>query len=350
MPDSATRGLKTSVHAADVAVIGGGAAGLMCAIEAGKRGRRVVVIEHNGGMGRKILISGGGRCNFTNLRTAPENFLSRNPHFAKSALARYRPADFVRLVERHGIRYHEKTLGQMFCDGSAREIVDLLEAECAAAGVRLESGCAVRRVSRDAGRGGYRVDTALGSWRAASLVISTGGLSIPKIGATALGYEVARQFGLNVVECRPALAPLTFSRADREEYGDLAGVAAEVAAAVDGQRFRERMLFTHRGLSGPAILQASSYWKPGEALEIDLLPGTDLIAVLREARAAGVRQALRTALSRFLPKRLADRWLDLRAARAARRQTGGAAQRPRDPGGFERAARLAGAAGRHRGL
>ena len=199
--------MKTSVHAADVAVIGGGAAGLMCAIEAGKRGRRVVVIEHNGGMGRKILISGGGRCNFTNLRTAPENFLSRNPHFAKSALARYQPHDFVRLVERHGIRYHEKTLGQMFCDGSAREIVELLEAECAAAGVRLESGCAVRRVSRDPGRGGYRVDTALGSWRAASLVISTGGLSIPKIGATALGYEVARQFGLKVVECRPALAP-----------------------------------------------------------------------------------------------------------------------------------------------
>jgi len=314
MPDSATRGLKTSVHAADVAVIGGGAAGLMCAIEAGKRGRRVVVIEHNGGMGRKILISGGGRCNFTNLRTAPENFLSRNPHFAKSALARYQPHDFVRLVEHHGIRYHEKTLGQMFCDGSAREIVELLEAECAAAGVRLESGCAVRRVSRDPGRGGYRVDTALGSWRAASLVISTGGLSIPKIGATALGYEVARQFGLDVVECRPALAPLTFSPADREDYGDLAGVAAEVAAAVDGRRFRERMLFTHRGLSGPAILQASSYWKPGDALEIDLLPGTDLIAVLREARAAGVRQALRTALSRFLPKRLADRWLDLRAA------------------------------------
>jgi len=313
MPDSATGGSKTSLRAADVAVIGGGAAGLMCAIEAGKRRRRVVVIEHNHRLGRKILISGGGRCNFTNLRTAPENFLSRNRHFAKSALARYRPGDFVRLVERHGIRYHEKTPGQLFCDGSAREIVDLLEAECAAAGVRLECGCAVRRVSRDAGLGGYRVDTVLGSWQVASLVIATGGLSIPKIGATALGYEVARQFGLNVTECRPALAPLLFSRADREDYGDLAGVAVEVTAAAGGKRFRERMLFTHRGLSGPAILQASSYWKPGEPLEIDLLPGTDLAAALREARAAGVRQALSAVLSRHLPKRLAERWLNLRA-------------------------------------
>jgi hypothetical protein len=296
-----------------VAVIGGGAAGLMCAIEAGKRGRRVVVIEHNDRIGRKILISGGGRCNFTNLHTAPEHFLSRNPHFAKSALARYQPRDFIRLVERHGIRYHEKTLGQMFCDGSASGIADLLEAECTAAGVRLLAGCTVHGVSRENGRGGFRVDTSQGAWCAESLVISTGGLSIPKIGATGLGYEVARQFGLNVVDPRPALAPLTFSRADRESYADLAGVAAEVVAAVGGRRFRERMLFTHRGLSGPAILQASSYWNPGEALEIDLLPGIDLIAVLREARAAGARQALGTVLSRFLPKRLADRWLDLRA-------------------------------------
>ncbi len=299
--------------AIDVAVIGGGAAGLMCAIEAGKRGRGVVVIEHNGRIGSKILISGGGRCNFTNLRTAPEHFLSRNRHFARSALARYRPRDFVGLVERHGIRYHEKTLGQLFCDGSAREIVDLLAAECAAAGVRIETSCPVLGVSREVGGGGYRVDTPLGAWRAPSLVIATGGLSIPKIGATALGYELARQFGIGVVECRPALTPLTFSRADREHYGDLAGVAAGVAVAAGGQNFRERMLFTHRGLSGPAILQASSYWKPGEALEIDLLPETDLVAVLREERSTGGRQALGTVLSRFLPKRLADRWLELRA-------------------------------------
>ncbi len=297
----------------DVVVVGGGAAGLMSAIEAGKRGRRVVVIEHNRRIGCKILISGGGRCNFTNLHTGPENFVSRNRHFCKSALARYQPRDFLRLVERHGIPYHEKTLGQMFCDRSAGEISGLLEAECAAAGVRIETGCAVHNVSREPAGGRFRIDTECGAWSAASLAIATGGLSIPKMGATALGYRLARQFGLKIVDCRPALVPLTFARADREAYGALAGVAADVTASVDGQRFREKMLFTHRGLSGPAILQASSYWKPGEALQIDLLPEIDLIAVLRQSRTTGDRAELRTALSRFLPKRLADRWLDLRA-------------------------------------
>jgi hypothetical protein len=305
--------MPDSEAAVDVVVIGAGAAGLMCAIEAAKRGRRVVAIEHNSRIGRKILISGGGRCNFTNLHTAPENFLSRNRHFAKSALARYQPRDFLRLVERHGISYREKALGQLFCDGSAAEIASLLEAECTAAGVGLETGCVVRSVHRETPGGGFLVDTARGCWRAASLVVATGGLSIPKIGATAFGYEVARQFGLAIAECRPALVPLTFARVDREDYGGLAGVATDVIAAVDGQRFRERMLFTHRGLSGPAILQASSYWKPGNALKIDLLPGIDWIAVLRQARAAGDRAELRTALSRFLPKRLAERWLELRA-------------------------------------
>jgi hypothetical protein len=297
-------------RAVDVVVIGGGAAGLMCAIEAGKRGRQVVVIEHREEIGRKILISGGGRCNFTNLHARAENFLSQNRHFAKSALARYQPGDFLKLVERYAIRYHEKTMGQLFCDGSAREIVDMLEAECGKAGVRVQTGCAVRAVSRE---GRYLVDTSCGTWRAASLVTATGGLSIPKLGATAFGYDVAKQFGLRVVDCRPALVPLIFARADREAYGDLAGVAADVTAGVAGQQFRERLLFTHRGLSGPAILQASSYWRPGEALEIDLLPGVDVIAVLREARAAGDRSALRTALGRLLPKRLADRWLDSHA-------------------------------------
>jgi hypothetical protein len=258
------------------------------------------------------LISGGGRCNFTNLHAGPENFLSGNRHFAKSALARYQPRDFLRMVERYGIGYHEKTLGQMFCDGSAGQIAGLLEAECAAAGVRVETGCAVRGVDRKDG-GGYRVDTERGVWRAESLVIATGGLSVPKIGATAFGYEVAAKFGLRIADCRPALVPLTFARADREAYGGLAGVAADVVAEAGGQRFRDRLLFTHRGLSGPAILQASSYWKPGEAVEIDLLPGIDLVAALREARATGERQVLRTALSRWLPKRLAERWLDLRA-------------------------------------
>jgi len=297
----------------DVLVIGGGAAGLMCAIEAGKRGRRVRVVEHNREIGRKILISGGGRCNFTHLHTAPEHFLSRNRHFAKSALARYRPRDFLDLVERHGIRYHEKAIGQLFCDGSAREIVDMLAAECARSGVEIATGCAVRNVARDE-EGGYRVETSAGSCRAKSLVIATGGLSIPKLGATAFGYRVARQFGLGIVDCRPALVPLVFARADRERYGDLAGVAAEVIAAVDGRQFRERMLVTHRGLSGPAILQASSYWKPGESIAIDLLPGLDLAAVVREARHSGERTLLRTLLGRHLPKRLAERWLEVRAA------------------------------------
>jgi predicted Rossmann fold flavoprotein len=318
MPDSTAYGSRTSFSTVppaetDVVVVGGGAAGLMCAIEAGKRGRRVVVIEHNPRIACKILISGGGRCNFTNLHTGPENFVSRNRHFAKSALARYQPRDFLRLVERHGIPYHEKTLGQMFCDRSASEISALLEAECAAAGVRIETGCAVRNVNREPAVGRYRIDTECGAWRAASLAIATGGLSIPKMGATALGYRLARQFGLKIVDCRPALVPLTFARADREAYSALAGVAADVVASVDGQRFREKMLFTHRGLSGPAILQASSYWKPGETLQIDLLPEIDLIAVLREARTTGDRAELRTAMSRFLPKRLADRWLELRA-------------------------------------
>jgi len=312
MADFATTGEKTSPGCAGVAVIGGGAAGLMCAIEAGKRRRPVVVIDHNPRVGRKILISGGGRCNFTNLRTAPENFLSRNPHFAKSALARYQPGDFLRLVERHGIRFHEKASGQLFCDGSAQEIVNLLETECAAAGVRLETGCAVRAVRRDGGDGGYLIDTALGEWRVQSLVIATGGLSIPRTGATAFGYQVARQFGLQVVEPRPALTPVAFSPADRQAFGGLAGVAADAAVTVAGHRFCERILFTHRGLSGPAILQASSYWTAGDGLDIDLLPGTDLVAALRQARADGDRQALRTVLSRWLPKRLAEVWLDSR--------------------------------------
>ncbi len=297
--------------AVDVVVMGAGAAGLMCAMEAGKRGRRVVVLEHNREIGRKILISGGGRCNFTNLNTAAENFLSANRHFAKSALARYRPADFIRLVERHGIRYHEKSLGQLFCDGSAREIVAMLEAECANARVRIETGCAVDRIVRAEDL--YLVESRNGAYRAASVVIATGGLSIPKIGATAFGYDIARQFGLKVAACRPALVPLTFSRSDREMYGDLAGVATEVIASADGHRFRDRMLFTHRGLSGPAILQASSYWTAGAAVNIDLLPGLDVVALFREARtAARDRPSLAGILGRHLPKRLADRWLAVR--------------------------------------
>jgi predicted Rossmann fold flavoprotein len=297
-------------HSTDVVVIGAGAAGLMCAIEAGKRGRRVVVLEHNARIGRKILISGGGRCNFTNLHTKPEHFVSGNPHFAKSALARYGPHDFVRMVERHGIPYHEKALGQLFCDRSAGDITGMLESQCREAGVRIETGCLVASIKQNAG---FILETASGVFHGAALVIATGGLSVPKIGATPFGYGIARQFGLQTVECRPALAPLVFSREDHARYEGLAGVSAEVVAAAGGQKFREKMLFTHRGLSGPAILQASSYWKPGEAVEIDLLPGMDLIGLLRQCRTAGNRAEARTIIGRVLPKRLAERWFQINA-------------------------------------
>jgi predicted Rossmann fold flavoprotein len=290
----------------DVVVIGGGAAGLMCAIEAGKRGRRVTVVEHSAEVGRKILISGGGRCNFTNLHTRPEHFLSANPHFAKSALARYRPADFVAMLERHAIPYHEKTAGQLFCDRSARDVVVMLEKECALAGVRILTGCAVHGIEPE-----LVVDTSAGRLEAASVVVASGGLSIPKIGATPLGYRIATQFGLRLVDCRPALVPLTFNLHDAKRFAGLAGVSALVDATANGCTFREKMLFTHRGLSGPAILQASSYWRPGEAVQIDLLPGIDLVRTVSEARAAGERLEIRTLVSRFLPKRFADRWFEL---------------------------------------
>jgi predicted Rossmann fold flavoprotein len=244
----------------DVVVIGGGAAGLMCAIEAGKRGRQVAVIEHNRQIGRKILISGGGRCNFTNIHARPENFISANPHFAKSALARYRPDDFITLVQKHHIPYHEKTLGQLFCDQSARDIVSMLQAECAAAGVRIETGCTVSKVDR---KHRFSVKTTAGDFETESLVIATGGLSVPKTGATSFGYDVARQFGLAVRSCRPALVPLTFAPEQRDQFTDLAGVSLPVVARTGPVAFAEKMLFTHRGLSGPAILQASSYWEPG---------------------------------------------------------------------------------------
>jgi predicted Rossmann fold flavoprotein len=292
----------------DVVIIGAGAAGLMCAIESARRGRRTLVVEHNARPGRKILISGGGRCNFTNIDTRPENFLSANPHFAKSALARYTPRDFVRLVERHGIRYHEKKLGQLFCDGSAAEIVNLLERECAEAGARVLSSCAVRKVSAE---DGIAIETSGGAFRSQSLVVACGGLSIPKIGATALGYEIGRQFGLRIVEPRPALVPLLFRHGDLGRFGGLAGVSSEVEANAGGACFREKLLFTHQGLSGPAILQASSYWSPGACVTIDLLPGLNLTAALREARAQGSRAEARAWLAQRLPNSLAARWAEL---------------------------------------
>ena len=284
----------------DVVVIGGGAAGLMCAIEAGKRGRQVRVIEHNPAIGRKILISGGGRCNFTNLHTGPENFLSANRHFAKSALARYGPEDFIALVRKHHIPYHEKTLGQLFCDRSASDITSLLERECEAAGVEIVTNCAVRQVQKQQR---FLVETGLGEFDAESLVIATGGLSVPKTGATALGYDVARQFGLAIRPCRPALVPFTFAPEQRTEFAELAGVSLPVAACAGGTVFHEKMLFTHRGLSGPAILQASSYWEPGSEVEVDLLPGIEVVPLLQERRTES-----RAVLGRLLPHRLAARF------------------------------------------
>jgi len=292
----------------DAIVLGAGAAGLMCAIEAGKRGRRVVVLERADRVGKKILISGGGRCNFTNLYCQPENFLSANPHFAKSALARYTPADFIGLVERHHIPYHEKTQGQLFCDGSAREIVTMLKEECRRAGVTILVGVAVSEIRKESV---FIVRAGAREFRAPALAIATGGLSIPKIGATAFGYEVARQFGINIQECRPALVPLTFNPEDRKGYSDLAGVSAEVIASCDSQQFRDKMLITHRGLSGPAILQISSYWQKSAPLAIDLAPGQEWTAPLLKTKARRDLAAAKNALRAVLPARFADRWLEL---------------------------------------
>lgn len=290
----------------DVLILGGGAAGLMCAIEAGKRGKSVALLERADRIGKKILISGGGRCNFTNLYCTPTNFLSANPHFAKSALARYTPADFIALVRKHRIAYHEKTLGQLFCDESAGQITGMLEAECRDAGVRIFLGQDIREVTRDTA---FRVRTSGRVFQGGALVVATGGISIPKMGASGFGYELARQFGLKIVPPRPALVPLTFGAAERKRYGSLAGVSTEVIASFGSAGFREKMLFTHRGLSGPAILQVSSYWAPGTAISIDLAPGRQVIASLLNASTRN-RTALERELRGILPNRLADTWLE----------------------------------------
>ncbi|MGA7906294.1 MAG: NAD(P)/FAD-dependent oxidoreductase [Candidatus Sulfotelmatobacter sp.] len=297
-------------HSFDALILGGGAAGLMCAIEAGKRGRRVAVLERADRLGKKILISGGGRCNFTNLHCRPENFLSANPHFAKSALARYTPADFIAVVEKHRIPYHEKTLGQLFCDRSAQDVLGMLENECRAAGVKIFLNTRIQQASRPHQ---FTVRTDGGEFHAPAVVIATGGLSIPKIGATALGYEIARQFGLKICEPWPALVPLVLNTEDRARYCDLAGVSAEVIASGDGQSFHEKMLITHRGLSGPAILQVSSYWKIPRPVVIDLAPGQEVTEIFRDPQVPRNIGVIRAELRRFLPNRLADRWLELYA-------------------------------------
>jgi len=274
--------------------------------------RRIAVLERADRAGKKILISGGGRCNFTNLHCQPENFISANPHFAKSALARYAPADFIALVEKHRIPYHEKTLGQLFCDRSAHDVTDMLEAECQAAGVQVFLKSVIREVARTTG---FIVRTDAGEFHAPAVVVATGGLSIPKMGATAFGYDLARQFGLKIREPRPALVPLVLEERDRNQYCDLTGVSTEVIVAADHQSFREKMLITHRGLSGPAILQISSYWREGKAIRIDLAPDCDVTAAIRESKVRNLAAA-RSAFQGILPKRFATRWLDTHAPSA----------------------------------
>jgi len=295
---------NSSLPEFDAVVIGAGAAGMMCAAQAGQRGRRVLLIEHYHTLGEKIRISGGGRCNFTNIGAGPSNYLSQNPAFCHSALARFTAHDFIALVERHGIPYHEKKLGQLFCDRRAHDIIAMLEAECEHGRVEWRMPCAVSGVER-ADRA-FVVTTGEGRVRANSVVIATGGLTVPKIGATPFGYQVAEQFGLDVVPPRPALVPLAFAPEWLARYGDLAGVALDVEVSCNGGRFRENLLFTHRGLSGPAILQISSYWDGKSALSIDLLPGREGAVWFRDHRISTAR--IDNVLAQRLPRRFVDAW------------------------------------------
>ncbi|AWH25082.1 NAD(P)/FAD-dependent oxidoreductase [Stenotrophomonas sp. YAU14D1_LEIMI4_1] len=306
-----------SITRCDVVVIGAGAAGLMTALTAGRRGRQVQVLDHANKVGKKILMSGGGRCNFTNTGTTPANFLSANPHFCKSALARYSPWHFIDMVEKHGIAYHEKELGQLFCDVSSKLIVKMLVEECQAAGAQIRTQCSIERIEHASD--GFRVHTTQGLFHCASLVVATGGLSIPSLGATGFGYELARQFGHNVLPTRAGLVPLTLSGKHQERLAELSGMALPVQAHCNGKSFQNFMLLTHRGVSGPAILQISSFWQPGDTLEIDLLPGQDAGEWLRQMKRERPAAELRTVLGEVLPKRLAQRlcehWLPDRPVR-----------------------------------
>jgi predicted Rossmann fold flavoprotein len=294
----------------DVIVIGAGAAGMMCAAIAGQRGRRALLIEHAPKLGEKIRISGGGRCNFTNIHCRPENFLSENPDFCRSALARYTPRDFIALVEKHGIAYHEKKLGQLFCDESSQSIIDMLRAECDTNGVQWQMPCDVSATEKIGDR--FVVKTHKGEFRSASLVIATGGLSVPKLGASPFGYTVADQFGLAIVPPRAGLVPLAFDAQELARYGDLSGVSVDALVSCHGGCFRENLLFTHRGLSGPAILQISSYWTPGEPIHIDLLPVRSPDAILLASRRSRALPA--TVLSEALPRRFAQQWCEAMGA------------------------------------
>lgn len=297
----------------DVIIIGGGAAGLMCALTAGQRGRKVLLLEHADRVGKKILISGGGRCNFTNLRVEAEHFISGNPHFCKSAISRFGPNDFIALVEKHGIAYHEKKLGQLFCDGKSVQIVNLLLEECRAGGVQIKTRCFVEKIEDQniEGKRFFTVQTNLGRYDAESLVIATGGLSFPKIGATNFGYTVAKQFGLKVRACAPGLVSFTLHPRDLRETECLAGTAADALVACNKQTFRDAILFTHRGLSGPAILQISNYWEPGDAVTINLLPDFDLAGAIQQWRMERPKAELKTVIGERLTRRLAHQWLAL---------------------------------------
>jgi predicted Rossmann fold flavoprotein len=300
----------------DVIVIGGGAAGLFCALTAGLRGRSVLVIEHAEKAGKKILISGGGRCNFTNLHTAPENFLCRNPNFHKSALARFTPYDFIELIKKHKIAYHEKKLGQLFCDGSSQQIVQLLLEECRRARVEIRLNCKVQSVDKPGST--FIVETNQGRFESESLVVASGGLSIPKMGATDFGYRLARQFGLKIVQTKPALVPFTLADKDRSIFSPISGISVNAVVSLRDQQFRENILVTHQGLSGPAILQISSYWSSGEAIEIDLLPDGNAEELLANERES--LKELKTLLGQHWPQRFAQAWTQIHAGSKPLRQ------------------------------
>ncbi|MGZ4960518.1 MAG: NAD(P)/FAD-dependent oxidoreductase [Methylomonas sp.] len=305
-----------SLH--DVVIIGAGASGLMSAIEAGKRGRKVLVLDHANKAGKKILMSGGGRCNFTNYSVEPENYISHNPHFCKSALRRFSQWDFLALVQRYRIPFHERQHGQLFCDDSAKDILGMLLSECRQHGVAISLDCSVDKISPDAG-GGFALQTGQGKLHCQSLVVATGGLSIPKMGATPLGYKIAEQFGIKVWPTRAGLVPLTLQPDDKERFAPLTGIAVPCIVSNQGRSFKENLLFTHRGLSGPAILQISSYWQPGDELHVNLLPDTDLLKMLKDKRAQGSKLKLQTVLGEYLPKRLlqallSETWLDMTPA------------------------------------
>jgi predicted Rossmann fold flavoprotein len=298
-----------NVKQTDVLIIGAGAAGMMCALTAAQRGRSVLLLDHSPKLAEKIRISGGGRCNFTNLNAKPENYLSQNPHFCRSALARFTPQHFITMLDRHGIGYHEKTLGQLFCDDGSEAIIAMLKSECDAAGVRWCMPCSVEKIERS---DAYYVTTPRGKYRATSLVIATGGISIPKIGATPFGYKVAEQFGVPMTKLKPGLVPLSFHPEEWAIYAELSGASVDAVVSFGKHNFRENLLFTHRGLSGPAILQISSYWEPGQPLSIDLLPDHDLREIFTQQR--GSKMLLSNFLAQYLPKRLAEiiatQWLE----------------------------------------